>query len=134
MADYKERIKIAKEYLYKRIKLGGLTKEDAIKNAEKFYEYNKKEFIDEPIEYFIYHMERFDRTTIVYDRKSTWYEYDNTDYNEAFEEKLFSLIKFGLEKASPDFCEYTVSTKKRPDPIVSTVKDRYFIIVMTIKE
>ena len=134
MASYKERMKIAKEYLFERIKFGGLTKEDAIKNAEKFYEYNKKDFIDKPLEHFIYHMERFYSTTIVYDRKSMWYESENTDYNEAFEEKLISLIKSGLEKASPDFCEYTVSTEKRPDPIVSSVKDRYFIIVMTIKE
>ena len=62
-----------------------------MKSAEEFYQYTKKYFIDKAIEHFIYRMERFNETSIEYDREITWYECENNDYNKAFEEKSYWL-------------------------------------------
>lgn len=135
MTDYKERMTNAKEYLYKRLKAPSLTVKDAEKSAEKFYEYNPKEFIEKPLEHFIHCMESVDRTIIVYERKAFWCEIGrNKYYNAAFEAKLFSLIKSGLEKVSPDFCKYTVFTDTKINFNIRSVEEKYLVIIMRIKE
>ena len=134
MVDYKERMTNAKEYLYTRLRAKCITVNDAEKRAEQFYEYNKEVLLTKPIEHFIYRMENFDETSIVYDRKTEWYEIDNVAYNVAFEAKLLSLIKSGLEKVSPDFCEYTVAIELKPIWQAPNVKEKHLVIVMSIKE
>ncbi len=134
MVDYKERMTNAKEYLYTRLRAKSLTVNDAEERAEQFYEYNKEVLLKKPIEHFIYRMENFDETSIVYDRKTEWYERENIAYNVAFETKLLSLIKEGLEKVSPDFCKYTVATELKPIWKAANIKEKHLVIVMSIKE
>lgn len=127
MADYKERIIEAKKILDERLKKGKLTKEDAIKRAEQFYESNKEEFVEKVLENFITNMEQFKQTSAGYYKEIGQPELYNNDYNKAFEEKLVSLVKAGLKEKLPDFCKYKIS-------IIRTLYGNHININISIEE
>lgn len=114
MADYKERITKAKKILEECLKRKNLTKADAIKSAEQFYESNKKELVEKALENFIINMEQFKQTSAGYYKDIGQPEIYNNDYDKAFKEKLVSLVKAGLKEELPDFCKCKVSIISTP--------------------
>ena len=134
MNDYKERMTVAKKDLFKRRKDEKLTKKDAIDSARKFYEYNRESLLNNVLEHFIYRMQRFAATEIIYETKASWYEHEDNLYNKTFQEMLLALIKAGLENASPDFCTYSVLTTNKPLWKVKNVYEKYLVIKLDIKE
>ena len=134
MTDYKERMTVAKEVLFKRRKDEKLTKKDAIVSAQKFYEYNKKNLLNKVLEHFIYRMQRFNSTEIIYETKASWHEHEDNLYNKTFQETLLALIKVGLENESPDFCKYSVLTTNKPLWKAKNVYEKYLVIKVDIKE